>query len=86
MIGSVVPGGYVERKKVWRFPAERFVEYEPKDEAWCRAAGIGREDEEVRVSTIPRIMVTNIDFDSRRTRNLLVSGYVLPANEMAPWE
>lgn len=27
----------------WEFPKERFVEYEPKDESWCRKLGIGRE-------------------------------------------
>jgi hypothetical protein len=27
----------------WVFPDEPFVEYEPKDEAWCRKLGIGHE-------------------------------------------
>ncbi len=28
----------------WVFPVEPFVEYEPKDEVWCRFFGIGHED------------------------------------------
>jgi hypothetical protein len=28
----------------WVFPKERFVEYEPKDESWCRYFGFGREE------------------------------------------
>jgi hypothetical protein len=27
----------------WQFPYDRFVEYEPKDEWWCRKYGFGRE-------------------------------------------
>ncbi len=27
----------------WEFPNDRFVEYEKKDEDWCRLLGIGRE-------------------------------------------
>lgn len=30
--------------RVWVFPKERFVEYEPKDEGWCRKLGIGHEE------------------------------------------
>lgn len=29
--------------RVWEFPKDRFVEYEPKDEGWCRRLGFGRE-------------------------------------------
>lgn len=29
--------------KVWKFPRERFVTYEPKDVSWCRQLGIGEE-------------------------------------------
>lgn len=28
---------------VWEFPKDRFIEYEPKDESWCRKLGIGKE-------------------------------------------
>ncbi len=35
----------VAREKQWRFPQERFVEYEPKDEWWCRKYGFGHEVE-----------------------------------------
>lgn len=28
----------------WVFPEDRFVEYEPKDEAWARPLGYGREE------------------------------------------
>lgn len=31
-------------ERVWVFPKDRFVEYEPKDEPWCRALGIGHEE------------------------------------------
>lgn len=31
----------------WRFPVERFVEYSPSDEAWCRPLRIGQEVREV---------------------------------------
>ena len=27
----------------WVFPKERYVEYEPKDESWCRCFGFGKE-------------------------------------------
>lgn len=30
-------------KREFRFPKDRFIEYEPKDEGWCRFFGIGRE-------------------------------------------
>lgn len=29
---------------VWVFPKDRFVEYEPKDEWWCRKYGLGHEE------------------------------------------
>ena len=41
--GSVVGVRIVEIVKEWEFPKDRFVEYEPKDERWCRLLGIGRE-------------------------------------------
>jgi hypothetical protein len=31
------------RPKKWIFPKDRFVEYEPKDEWWCRKYGFGHE-------------------------------------------
>lgn len=31
-------------ERVWVFPVERFVEYEPKDEGWCRRLGFGHEE------------------------------------------
>jgi hypothetical protein len=30
-------------KRVWEFPKDRFVTYEPTDEPWCRYFGFGRE-------------------------------------------
>jgi hypothetical protein len=30
--------------RVWVFPKDRFVEYEPKDEWWCRKYGFGHEE------------------------------------------
>jgi hypothetical protein len=31
-------------EKVWVFPKDRFVEYEPSDEWWCRKYGFGHEE------------------------------------------
>jgi hypothetical protein len=31
-------------EKVWVFPQDKFVEYEPKDEWWCRKYGFGHEE------------------------------------------
>lgn len=43
-IGGEVVTLTVEREEtVWEFPQERFVTYEPKDEAMCRFCGWGRE-------------------------------------------
>jgi hypothetical protein len=30
-------------KVVYKFPQERFVQYEPKDEEWCRYFGLGKD-------------------------------------------
>lgn len=30
-------------RTIYKFPKERFVQYEPKDEEWCRYFGIGKE-------------------------------------------
>lgn len=45
--GKVVELCIPETRKVWKFPAERFVEYGPEDESWCRGLFIGEEVEEV---------------------------------------
>lgn len=38
----IVPDKNLPRfKVVWQFPRERFFEYEPSDEAWCRYFKIG---------------------------------------------
>lgn len=31
-------------RRVWVFPRDRFIEYGPEDEGWCRALGLGREE------------------------------------------
>ena len=41
------------KKRVWQFPDEPFVEYEPSDERWCRFFGVGQEVEVTEVVTIP---------------------------------
>lgn len=33
-------------QKVWRFPNDRFVEYDESDEAWARPIGFGKEVEQ----------------------------------------
>lgn len=42
----------VTKKRVWQFPVERFVTYEPSDELWCRPLGIGCEIEVTERHTI----------------------------------
>jgi hypothetical protein len=37
---------------VWVFPQDRFVEYEPKDEWWCRRYGIGHEETRPRAEAV----------------------------------
>lgn len=41
---SVFPNPFAPKHpKKWQFPADRFVEYEAKDEEWARPVGHGRE-------------------------------------------
>lgn len=42
----VVELEFQETRKVWKFPGERFIEYGPEDEDWCRGLFIGEEVEE----------------------------------------
>lgn len=49
------------KRKVWRFPIEKFCTYEPSDEAWCRPLGIGEEIEIEEVTVFPDITVDSID-------------------------
>lgn len=35
-------------EKKWVFPVEKFWEYEPSDEAWCRKLGIGHEEDDLK--------------------------------------
>lgn len=42
------------RRRVWKFPDDKFVQYEKSDEAWARPLGFGEEVEIVETVTIPR--------------------------------
>ncbi len=53
----------VYAKKRWVFPKEEFVEYEPKDELWCRPLGIGREVSEATTVCAPRMVINEIGRD-----------------------
>ena len=44
----------------WIFPADRFVEYEPSDEVWCRPLGIGKE-ETVYVNVETSVIMTKCE-------------------------
>lgn len=48
------------RKRVWQFPKERFVTYEPSDESWCRFFGIGKEIEVTETVTYPEACITQM--------------------------
>lgn len=48
------------KRKEWQFPKERFVEYEPSDETWCRYFGIGKEVEITETVTIPQAYVRSV--------------------------
>lgn len=39
----VVVDADITELPVWEFPKERFVEYGPEDESWCRCFGFGKE-------------------------------------------
>lgn len=45
------------RRKVWEFPRDRFITYEPSDEANCRALGLGREVAITETTVVPRAVV-----------------------------
>ena len=50
------------RVRRWVFPKDQFVEYEQKDEVWCRPLGIGSEHEFTETLTIHSARVSlNID-------------------------
>jgi hypothetical protein len=90
LYGLKVVNDYSMVDKVWVFPQDRFVEYEPKDEWWCRKYGFGHEEtrpkaEVVRVgdtlyghpTTLERVSVAMKKLNEvfeRRTREL----YELP--------
>ena len=62
MIGTTTSITMAHKVKRWEFPVERFVEYEPKDEEWCRPARIGREVESIQTVTIPNVRITSVDY------------------------
>lgn len=44
-----------------KFPEDRFVKYEAKDEEWCRYFGIGREVEVSTTLSMPRARLVSFD-------------------------
>lgn len=60
MNSQVISITYTRRTRVWVFPKNRFVQYGPSDERWCRFFGIGREEEVVETVTIPRAIVESV--------------------------
>ncbi len=60
MIGTVFTMTYSRTKKVWQFPKYRFVEYEAKDEEWCRRLGFGKGVEMIETITIPNAVMNGI--------------------------
>ena len=63
-------------KRKWDFPRERFVEYEPQDELWCRPLGIGREVDAMDTIEIPNAVLTQFNVDA--------SGRITGAFQLSP--
>ncbi len=42
-LGRLVNVALTSTRRGWLFPVDRFVEYEPSDEAWARPLGFGQE-------------------------------------------
>ena len=65
--GDRVEMRFTRTVKRWEFPVERFVEYGPKDEDWCRLLGIGHEVESVETTYVPNAYVESVvTLESRR--------------------
>ena len=50
---------FTSRRKVWKFPSCRFVQFDSRDESWCRRLGVGHESTEIVTTTIPRAVITH---------------------------
>ena len=62
-------------KSTWEFPKSRFVEWEEKDEEWCRPLGIGRETTRIDEVVLKNCAVTSMEFDPPDPeRGALVTG------------
>ncbi len=48
--------------RVWVFPKERFVEYEAKDEEWCRRYGFGHEESVPGCYAVGNVLVMHPKF------------------------
>ena len=44
--------------RIWKFPDDPFVKYEPSDEPWCRRLGIGYELEVETVCVVPSASIS----------------------------
>jgi hypothetical protein len=61
--------------KKWVFPKERFWEYEPSDEKWCRQLGIGHEEE----TSEPLILIVDEPSILELCRQPLIPAYAITA-------
>jgi hypothetical protein len=58
----------IDEPQSWIFPEEPFIIYEPKDEEWCRYAGIGRPGRGIIIGDIlevrhkPTFLKTKVEF------------------------
>lgn len=59
----------------WRFPPDRFVEYDESDEAWAVPLGFGSMVDELQTVEVPHCIVSSIDPDGTIT----MKGYLPPA-------
>ena len=66
-MGDFLELSWSRRRKIWQFPSDPFVTYEPSDEAWCRPLGIGKEVEITEVMLAPNAYMSAISIDGSMT-------------------
>ncbi len=54
---------FQQKRKVWVFPPDRFVQWGPEDESFCRVAGYGREEERTETIHIPTAIIDRVEVD-----------------------
>lgn len=50
------------KRKIWEFPKDRFVEWGPEDESYCRLAGYGKEIEAICYTEIPKLQIQSVKY------------------------